>query len=535
MTSYIQLINKINAFCSAHYQVKRFGAEFGEQRPNLATESEQYPYVFMSPISGTPNYDLNQITVEITCYDIIQKDRANLNTIVSDCHLILTDLFGYYNQGKDEDIIALSASQSPLNNYDLDYVAGWSMTITFELEGWCTDAIPMSPIPSGGGGECESVTYSITDDEGTVLYSGTVASGGSLTQAISDATATLKDTAEVTISTTSINAEGSADIVAPDATYSNSDNSYSGNVVSGGSLSIPDITVTDSDGSTFTSPSVKNITCSPAAAASVENSDASYSTTVASGGSLSLPDSDVNVNGSLEGSVVSVKDVDINVVDSSGTVTPDSVSIVGNTVTIDVPDSSPAPVGATLMKTGQTTSYRTGDDGDIEAGRATDFFTLSTNNPFGNTNRFTDELGGGTYANNIVIDWSTYDTVAGTVLGWSKSATHTGVLDTWNNFIDSALIYSVGTYTTGWRLPNTLELLSIQWYGSSQRMQMTGCPYGDPFNISSNVFWSATSLDASNAQVVATAGTNQLYPYSKTSTRRALYCRTFTVSGTTLT
>ena len=75
-----------------------------------------------------------------------------------------------------------------------------------------------------------------------------------------------------------------------------------------------------------------------------------------------------------------------------------------------------APVGATLMKTGQTTSYRTGDDGDIEAGRATSFSVLSANNPFGNTNRFTDELGGTTYANNIVIDWSTYNGT--TVLGW---------------------------------------------------------------------------------------------------------------------
>ena len=253
----------------------------------------------------------------------------------------------------------------------------------------------MSPIPSGGGGECESVTYSITDDEGTVLYSGTVASGGSLTQAISDATATLKDTAGVTISTTSINAEGSANITAPDASYSNSDASYSGNTVSGGSLSIPD--------------------------------------------------SDVNVNGSLEGSVVSVKDVDINVTDSSGTVTPDSVSIVGNTVTIDVPDSYPAPVGATLMRTGSLTSYRTGDDADTRnEGRATDFFTLATNNPFGNTNRFTDELGGSTYTNNIVIDWSTYDNIGGTVLGYYLGDTS---FRTWNDYIDWAIALSVGTFT----------------------------------------------------------------------------------------
>ena len=477
MTSYIQLINKINAFCSAHYQVKRFGAEFGEQRPNLATESEQYPYVFMSPISGTPNYDLNQITVEITCYDIIQKDRANLNTIVSDCHLILTDLFGYYNQGKDEDIIALSASQSPLNNYDLDYVAGWSMQITFELEGWCTDAIPMSPIPSGGGGDCESVTYTISDDAGNTLYSGTVASGGSLSQTINDSVATLKDTAGLTISTTSINAQGSADITAPDATYRNSDASYSGNVVSDGNLNIPD--------------------------------------------------SDVNVNSTLEGSVVSVKDINIDVVDSSGAVTPDSVTIVGNTVTIDVPDSSPAPVGATLMRTGSLTSYRTGDDADTRnEGRATDFFTLATNNPFGNTNRFTDELGGSTYTNNIVIDWSTYDTVAGTVLGYYTGGIN--VNRNWNDAIDWALALSIGTFTTGWRLMNIKEAFNIAYYNQAQPFNYS------PFNMVVNNYYTSTTdiSNTSRAWYINTA--SQFSSLTKTITARTVATRTFSVSGTTL-
>ena len=88
---------------------------------------------------------------------------------------------------------------------------------------------------------------------------------------------------------------------------------------------------------------------------------------------------------------------------------------------------------AQLMKTGQTTSYRTGDDGDIEAGRLTSFTTLAENNPFGNTNRFTDELGGTTYTKNIVIDWSTYN---GTnVLGYYRIAT---VVADWNAAIDAA-------------------------------------------------------------------------------------------------
>jgi len=481
MTSYIQLINKIDAFCSAHYQIKRFDAEFGEQRPNLATESEEYPYVFMSPTSGTPNYDLNQITVDITCYDIIQKDRANLNTIVSDCHLILTDLFGYYNQGKDDDIIALSASQTPLNNYDLDYVAGWSMTITFELEGWCTDAIPMSPIPSGGGGACEDASYTVEYADGTLIESGTIPSGGSKTVTVpdcptcDDATWTLKDTDGNVLNTGTIVSGGSADITAPDSTYSNSDASYTGNVVSGGSLSIPD--------------------------------------------------SDVNVNSVNEGSVVSVKDIDINVVDSSGSVTPDSVTIVGNTVTIDVPDTSPAPVGATLMKTGQTTSYRTGDDGDLEEGRDIDFFTLNTNNPFGSNARFTDELGGSTYANDIVIDWSTYDTIAGTVLGYYR-LTLSSV--NWSDQIDVALALSIGTFTTGWRLWNVNECVNILNFGIGNN-SLNYSPFN---NSDTGYFHTSTSRDAN---VAMKRNGMQFFLDPKPNNARGIACRTFTVTGTTLT
>ena len=485
MTSYIQLISKIEAFCNAHKQIERFDAEFGEQRPNLATESEKYPYVFMQPVSGTPNYDLNEITVEISCYDIIQKDRDNLNTIVSDCHLMLTDLFSYYQQGNDSDIIALSASQTPVNNYDLDYVAGWTMQITFELEGWCTNAIPMSPIPSGGGGDCDPVTYSITDRSGNVLYSGTVASGGSLTQAILDATATLKDTAGVTISTTSINAEGGADITAPDATYRNSDASYSGNIVSGGNLNIVD--------------------------------------------------SDVNVNSVNEGSVVSVKDIDINLKDSSGAVTPDSVTIVGNTVTIDVPDSSPTPVGATLMKTGQTTSYRTGDDGDLEAGRATDFTTLANPNPFGSTARFTDELGGSTYTNDIVIDWSTYDTVGGTVLGYYLGDTS---FRTWNDYIDWAIALSVGTFTTGWRGWNTKEVLNLFNYSTSRAVNYAPFNTSLTLNIGSSAryLWTSTTYPTATTNAYRTdLASWLLQPQSKANSNQCVAVRTFTVSGTTLT
>jgi hypothetical protein len=64
----------------------------------------------------------------------------------------------------------------------------------------------------------------------------------------------------------------------------------------------------------------------------VENSDASYSTSVVSGGLLTLPDSQINVNGVDEGDIISVKTVDVNT-----NITPSSVGLVGNTLTITLP------------------------------------------------------------------------------------------------------------------------------------------------------------------------------------------------------
>jgi hypothetical protein len=183
---------------------------------------------------------------------------------------------------------------------------------------------------------------------------------------------------------------------------------------------------------------------------------------------------------------------------------------------------------AKLMKTGQTTSYRTGDDGDIEAGRLTNFTTLAENNPFGNTNRFTDELGGSTYTNNIMIDWSTYD--GSTVLGWYRISN--GVDITWTNALDNALLTSIGTFTTGWRLPNVQELFSLLNFSAAAN-PLTYSPLNLP--AASNAYWSSTNTTNQGYRVfnaIASVVTNALK--STTSGMRYIPCRVFTVTGTTL-
>lgn len=187
-------------------------------------------------------------------------------------------------------------------------------------------------------------------------------------------------------------------------------------------------------------------------------------------------------------------------------------------------DVTAIPVGAKLLKTGQTTSYRTGDDGDLEAGRDTSFTVLASNNPFGNTNRFTDELGGQTYTNNIVIDWSTYDGVS--VLGYRRTVSGSAV--TWNDAIDGALAVSIGSFTTGWRLPNMKEISNI-WNGSSS----LGFDYS-PLNIGNENMWTSNTLSAATTLAWHTSTYGQIVYAAKTSTNKYIPCRTFTVSGTTL-
>jgi len=193
--------------------------------------------------------------------------------------------------------------------------------------------------------------------------------------------------------------------------------------------------------------------------------------------------------------------------------------------------SGEAPVGASLIKTGQTTSYRTGDDGDLEAGRATSFTVLESNNPFGNTNRFTDELGGQTYTNNIVIDWSTYD--GSTVLGISRLSIATG--QSWNTAIDSSLSYSVGAFTSGWRLINMKEIFNLINFANNSDNFLNY----SPLNLSSTgkIYWSANTLSNSTTSAYTFNNVGNTSNMTKVTTANMTYIRvrTFTVSGTTLT
>ncbi len=307
-----------------------------------------------------------------------------------------------------------------------------------------------------------------------------------------------------------------------DASVNNSDSSYTASVASGGTLVLPDIVVRNTDSSfTISSPSVKDVRTPDI---TINNSDNSYSATSPSMLNVDIPDEAITVNSAAFITKPSKKDQDILLKDVSGTtITP--VSLSGNTITI-----LDAVVGGNKglmpLKTGQTTSYATNDDGDLQRGRLTNFNTIPYNNPFGGTDRFTDELGGQTYTNNIIIDWSSWD--GGTaVLGYCFSNHSSYAFPrNWADWMSNSP-YTCSSFT-GWYLANYQE--------ASVVFSCEDAYNYSPFNYTDE-FWTSTSNvhePSTRAIGYRAATVMSLIRSFKTQNLRSLLTRTFTVTGTTL-
>ena len=262
--------------------------------------------------------------------------------------------------------------------------------------------------------------------------------------------------------------------------------------------------------------------------ARVSNSDDSYDVNVASGGDLELPDENITLNSGAFLNKPSVKDQDIELVDTSDApITPNSV--VGNKIVVDTSAGCSAK-GLLPLKSGQTTSYATNDDGDLERGREVNVHTLYYNNGFGNTNRFTDELGGQTFTNNIVIDWGTWDggtNVNGYILS-DNSESNSGT----NNW---ATWMSGQPYTTSgfgnWYVVNASEISTLINYNDTSGLN--DYPF---YNSLSNRLYTSTTLSTNTAHAIYKQRNSfDLSSVSKSSNNYSLWVRTFNWDGASLT
>ena len=151
--TYLKLLQLFESFASAHLEVRRFKSDFLEQLQNFGTEGNSYPIFYVVPtpatFGGIDIYsDMNQYGFTVYCLDIIQEDRANINAILNTTSLILNDFHKWLKDGDIPGIDLLSDSFiTPINNYALDGLAGWSLNITVEVSTYSVCEIPFKNPP----------------------------------------------------------------------------------------------------------------------------------------------------------------------------------------------------------------------------------------------------------------------------------------------------------------------------------------------------------------------------------------------------
>ncbi len=178
-----------------------------------------------------------------------------------------------------------------------------------------------------------------------------------------------------------------------------------------------------------------------------------------------------------------------------------------------------AMADSTVAKTGQTTSYKAGDDGALEKG-------VSWPSP-----RFTDN-GDGTVTDNLTNLIWTQDASCHSTITWETALT------TARELADGECDLSDSSSAGDWRVPNLRELESLLHYGVwSPAISDTDGDNrhsdNDPFSdLKSEDYWSSTSNTGSPNQAFTVSFEQGVIPVrSKTSVYYVLFVRDSTTSS----
>lgn len=255
-----QIKSEFELLASGHYQIHSFlyAQEFEQQ----AYENLIYPLMLVYPLGGNLSGTTYSRNYRVVIADRVLKSEGNELEVESDTQLIALDVLAYWMKLGTNERFTITSSNTITPFWEKwgDEVTGHFVDIGIEeFYDFNSCAIPLSgliPTPpnpckdarisvnsvvygnapsdsnfnivvknqSGAlvgsliGGEwivntssgCLDSTYTITNSSGTTLYTGTIPSGGSLTQAISNSTLNVNNSASTLISSRSILAQGTS-------------------------------------------------------------------------------------------------------------------------------------------------------------------------------------------------------------------------------------------------------------------------------------------------------------------------------------
>jgi PKD repeat protein len=266
-----QIKSEFELLASGHYQIHSFlyAQEFEQQ----AYENLIYPLMLVYPLGGSLSGTSYTRNYRVVIADRVLKSEGNELEVESDTQLIALDTLAYWMKLGTNERFSITSSNTITPFWEKwgDEVTGHFVDIGIEeFYDFNSCAIPLSSaIPSptnpckdarilinsvvygnapsdsnfnvvvknqagalvgsliGGewivntGAGCLDSTYTITNSTGTTLYTGTIPSGGSLTQAISNSTLNVNNSAGSLISSRSIVAQGTSSYNVADSTITN--------------------------------------------------------------------------------------------------------------------------------------------------------------------------------------------------------------------------------------------------------------------------------------------------------------------------
>tara|TARA_R110002020_G_scaffold283158_1_gene498896 strand:+ start:18502 stop:20373 length:1872 start_codon:yes stop_codon:yes gene_type:complete len=319
------------------------------------------PYAHIQVNNASITERTNIFNITVFCMDIVDKSKEattdkfkgndNEQDVLNTQFAVATRILELMRRGdlRNDNFALLEGSTPSLESFTErfeNFWAGWAATFDVEVPNEMTICGTVAP------SACEDASYNITDSAGTTLYTGSIVSGGSLTQAITN------------------------------GTVSNSDDSLTSTILAQGTLELADITITvrNSAGATVGTHNLPAAVSGTAVApdGTVKNTDASYSLAVISGTTNGvIPDSDMTFNGASEGTFVSAKTTAVTLKDETGSnLTPTSKSLASNTLALVV--QNPITV-FTNMYTGKAVSH----GGAVESISCIDTSDIFTAAPLG--------------------------------------------------------------------------------------------------------------------------------------------------------
>jgi hypothetical protein len=90
--------------------------------------------LYVVPTSVSFDAYTDRLSFNISCVDILQKDRSNETDILNDTYQVLRDLYKFlrYDYGIDVSMLNIGFL-TPLNNYLVEYTVGWQMSLDIDI------------------------------------------------------------------------------------------------------------------------------------------------------------------------------------------------------------------------------------------------------------------------------------------------------------------------------------------------------------------------------------------------------------------